>query len=230
LIHSIFEFADTVAHNAMTSRTEMVAVSIDDTPKQILKIATTEGYSRLPVYEVNLDKIKGILYVRDLLNVFLTDGVIILKDIMRPPMYVPDSRKISDVLKDMKSAKQHMAIVLDDFGGTAGIITLEDILEEIVGEIQDEFDSEDSDIIMQPDGSAIVKASVDADLICEKFETEPPDGDFESINGMVINHVDHIPQMGEVVEISGLRITILETDGQKVSKMKVEKLPKPTEK
>ena len=226
LIHSIFEFTDSIARNDMTPRTEIVAVSIDETPERILKIATTEGYSRLPVYDETLDQIKGILYVRDILNIFLTDGVIILKDIMRPAMFVPDSRKISEVLKDMKTAKQHMAIVLDDFGGTAGIITLEDILEEIVGEIQDEYDKEDTDIVMQPDGSAIVKAYVDADLICEKFGVKAPEGEFESITGMVIDHLDHIPQTGESFEIAGLKITIIDTDGQKITRMKVEKLSK----
>ncbi len=119
-----------------------------------------------------------------------------------------------------------MAVVLDDFGGTAGIITLEDILEAIVGEIQDEYDTEDEIIIMQPDGTAIVSGSADADLVCERFGTKPPEGEFESITGMLIDRIDRIPELGETIEIAGLRITILEKKGHRVKKLKVERISK----
>jgi putative hemolysin len=223
MIHSVFEFSDIVARNAMTPRTEMVAVEINEKPENILKVATMEAFSRLPVYEENLDNIKGILNVRDLLNVFRTGGLIILRDIMREPFFIPDSRKISEVLKDMQTERTHLAIVLDDFGGTAGVITLEDILEEIVGEIQDEYDTEDQAIIMQPDGTAIVRGSVDADLVCERFGTNPPEGEFESITGMLIDRIDRIPELNETINIAGLKITVLEKKGHRVRKLKVEK-------
>jgi len=226
LIHSVFEFADTVARNAMTPRTEMVAVEINSSPEEILKVAGIEQYSRLPVYEENLDNIRGLIHVRDLLNVFQNKGLIIVKDIMRPPFFVPDSKKISEVLKDMQKRKTHMAIVLDEFGGTAGLITLEDILEEIVGEIQDEYDVEENEIIMKADGSAIVEASVDAETICERFNVSRPDGDYESIAGMVINTLGHLPIMEESVEIAGLKITVIEKDGHRIKRLKVAKVPK----
>lgn len=224
MIHSVFEFSDIVARNAMTPRTEMVAIEIDSSPEEVLKAATMEQYSRLPVYEGNLDNIKGILNARDILNIFRTGGLIILKDIMRDPFFVPDSRKISEILKDMQRERTHMAVVLDDFGGTAGIITLEDILEEIVGEIQDEYDTEDEAIIMQPDGTAIVLGSVDADMVCERFGTETPEGEFESITGMLIDKIDRIPELGEIINIADLKITILEKKGHRVKKLRVEKL------
>ncbi len=224
LIHSVFEFSDTVARNAMTPRTEMAAVEIGDSPEKILRIATTEGYSRLPVYQDNLDNIKGILNVRDLLNLFLSDGLIITGDIMRPAFFVPDSKKISEILQDMQKEKTHIAIVLDDFGGTAGLITLEDIVEEIVGEIQDEYDTEEEDIVMNSDGSAIVDGAVDAELVCEKFGVEPPKGEFESITGMLIEKAGHIPSLNQVIETAGLKITVLEKDGHRVKKVKVERL------
>jgi putative hemolysin len=229
MIHSVFEFSDIVARNAMTPRTEMVAIEINSSPEEILKAATMEQFSRLPVFDENLDNIKGILNVRDILNIFRTGGLIILKDIMRDPLFVPDSRKISEILKDMQRERTHMAIVLDDFGGTAGLITLEDILEEIVGEIQDEYDTEDEAIIMQPDGTAIVWGSVDADLVCERFGIEPPEGEFESITGMLINRIDRIPELGETIEIADLKITILEKKGHRVKKLKVEKLSRTSE-
>lgn len=227
LLHSVFEFADTVARNAMTPRTEIVAVEIDDTPENILKIANIEQYSRLPVYQENLDNIKGIIHVRDLLTVFQNKSLIIVKDIMRPPHFVPDSRKVSEVLKDMQKKKTHLMIVLDEFGGTAGLITLEDILEEIVGEIQDEYDVEENDIIMKPDGSAIVDGTVAADMVCERFDVACPEGDFESIAGMMMNELGHIPALDESVEIAGIRITVIEKEGHRVKHLRVEKIIKP---
>lgn len=224
LIHSVFEFSDTLAKNAMTPRTEIVAVEINDEPKKILEIATTAGFSRLPVFEENLDQIKGIIHVRDLLNVFLTDGLIITRDIMRPPVFVPDSRKISDILTDMQRQRMHIAMVLDDYGGTAGLITLEDILEELVGEIQDEYDDEEDDIVMKPDGSAVVKGAVDADLVWEQFDIEqPPESEFESIAGLVIDKLGRIPALNESIETAGLKITVLEKSGHKVNRLRVEK-------
>jgi putative hemolysin len=223
LIHSVFEFADTVARNAMTPRTEIAAVEINDSPEEILKIANIEQYSRFPVYEENLDNIKGIVHTRDLLTVFENRGLIIVRDIMRLPFFVPDSKKISELLKDMQKRKTHMAIVLDEFGGTAGLITLEDILEEIVGEIQDEYDIEENDIIMKADGSAVVDGSVDADIVCERFGVRRPDGDFESIAGMVINFLGHLPVLEETVNIAGLKITVIEKEGHRVKRLKVEK-------
>lgn len=226
LIRSVFEFSDLVARNVMTPRTEMVAVEINETPEEILKIATMEPYSRLPVYEENLDNIKGILSVRDLLNVFRTGGLIILRDIMREPLFIPDSKKISEILKDMKLGKTHIAVVLDEFGGTAGIITLEDILEEIVGEIQDEYDKEEEDIVAQADGSLIVKGYVDAELVCERFGMKPPDGEFESITGMLIEKLDRIPELNETIEMGGLKFTIVAKKGHRVLDIKIEKAPK----
>lgn len=225
LIHSVFEFSDALAKNAMTPRTEIVAVEINDPPEKILEIATAEGFSRLPVYEENLDQIKGIIHVRDLLNIFLTDGLIITRDIMRPPLYVPDSKKIADVLTDMQKQRIHLGIVLDDYGGTAGIITLEDILEELVGEIQDEYDSEEGDFVMKQDDSAVVKGPVDYEFVYREFDIEPPDSEFESIAGMVIEKLGRIPALYESIETAGLKITVIEKIGHKVSKLKVEKIP-----
>lgn len=227
LIHSVFEFSDALAKNAMTPRTEIVSVEINDDPKKILEIATTAGFSRLPVIEENLDQIKGIIHVRDLLNVFLTDGLIITRDIMRPPLFVPDSKKISEILTDMQKQRMHIAIVLDDYGGTAGILTLEDILEELVGEIQDEYDTEEDDIVMNPDGSAIVKGTVDAELVWEQFNMEPPQSEFESITGMVMDKLGRIPAVDESIETAGLKITVLDKSGHIVSKLRVEKIEIP---
>jgi magnesium and cobalt transporter len=224
LLHSVFDFVDTVARNAMTPRTEMVAVEISETPEAILSKATIEQYSRLPVYEETLDNIKGIILVRDLLYIFQHGGLIILKDIMRPPLFVPDSRKISDILKDMQKKKTHMAIILDEFGGTAGLITLEDILEEIVGEIQDEYDVEEDEFIMRPDGSAIVQATVDADVICERFGVVRPRGDFESVTGMAIEALGHIPVLNESATVGDLKLTVIEKEGHRVKRLKVEKV------
>ena len=225
LIHAVFEFADIVARNAMTPRTEIVAIAMDEDLQDVLTRATAQGYSRMPIYDDNLDSIKGIIHTRDLLNVFQHEGLVVLKDIMRPVLFVPDSKKISEILKDMQRKKTHMAIVLDEFGGTAGLITLEDILEEIVGEIQDEYDAEEGEIIARPDGSLLVMASVDADHVCERLGVKRPPGDFESISGMVMHALDRIPSIDETIEIAHLRITVIEKDGHRVKRLKVERLP-----
>jgi putative hemolysin len=224
MIHSVFEFADSVARDIMTPRTEMIAVEINDSPEKILNVATIEQYSRLPVYEENLDNIKGLIHVRDLLNVFQENGLIIVKDIMRPPLFIPDSKKISEVLHDMQRKRTHLAIVLDEFGGTAGLITLEDILEEIVGEIQDEYDEEDNDIIARSDGSLIVDGAIDAEIICKRFNVECPEGDFQSVAGMIMHAIGHIPALDESVELSGLKMTVIEKEGHRVRRVKIEKV------
>jgi putative hemolysin len=229
MIHSVFEFADSVAKNVMTPRTEIAAVEISDSPETILNVATIEQYSRLPVYQENLDNIKGIIHVRDLLNVFRDKELIIVKDIMHPPLFVPDSKKISEALKDMQKRKSHMAIVLDEFGGTAGLITMEDIIEEIVGEIQDEYDVEENDIIMRADGSAVVEGAVEADRICERFGVTRPEGEFESVAGMVMNALGHIPILDESTVVAGLKITVIEKDGHRLKRLRVEKLIAPPE-
>jgi putative hemolysin len=224
MIHSVFEFADSVARDIMTPRTEMIAVEINDSPEKILNVATIEQYSRLPVYDENLDNIKGLIHVRDLLNVFQENGLIIVKDIMRRPLFVPDSKKISEVLHDMQRKRTHLAIVLDEFGGTAGLITLEDILEEIVGEIQDEYDEEDNDIITRSDGSLIVDGAIDAEIICKRFNVACPDGDFQSVAGMIMHAIGHIPALDESVELSGLKMTVIEKEGHRVRRVKIEKV------
>jgi len=225
LIHSVFEFSDLVARNVMTPRTEIIAMEINQTPEEVLNIATMEPFSRLPVYDGTIDNIKGILSVRDLLNVFRTGGLIILRDIMREPLFIPDSKKISEVLQDMRREKTHIAVVVDEFGGTAGIITLEDILEEIVGEIQDEYDKEEDEIVRQPDGSITVKGFVDAYIISKIYGVKLPEGDFESVTGMLMEQLDRIPELGETVNVSGLKFTILEKEGHRVSVIKIERLP-----
>lgn len=227
MIHSVFEFADSVARDIMTPRTEIIAVEINDSPEKILNVATIEQYSRLPVYDENLDNIKGLIHVRDLLNVFQENGLIIVKDIMRRPLFVPDSKKISEVLHDMQRKRTHLAIVLDEFGGTAGLITLEDILEEIVGEIQDEYDEEDNDIIARSDGSLIVDGAIDAEIICKRFNVECPEGDFQSVAGMIMHAIGHIPALDESVELSGMKMTVIEKEGHRVRRVKIEKAKTP---
>jgi putative hemolysin len=154
LIKSVFEFTDTTASQIMTPRTEVAAINIDDSLEKVMRFIREEGYSRYPVYKEDLDHIVGIIFTRDLINILYDDRLFIIQDLIRPAYFVPDSKKISEQLEDFQNRQEHMAIVLDEFGGTAGVITIEDIIEELVGEIQDEYDVEEEEFKFNENGSS----------------------------------------------------------------------------
>ena len=226
LIHGIFEFTDTYVHSAMTPRTEIVALDINSPQDKVIQTILEVGYSRIPVYKGTLDNIVGIIYAKDIINVLQNKDLIILNDIIREPYFVPDSKKISQLLKEFQAKKIHMAVVLDEFGGTAGLITLEDILEEIVGEIRDEYDQEVEQIQMLSDGSAIVSARANLEDFNKKFKSKLPQEEFDTIGGYLTHHLGRIPALDEEIEIGNLRFIIFEKSAHRLSKIKVTKLSK----
>jgi putative hemolysin len=216
LIHSVFEFTDTIVRRAMTPRTDVIALEINDPPDELLRIATEERFSRFPVYEENLDNIKGIIHSRDLLYVYTHKSLFLLTDIIRPPVFVPDSKKISELLRDMQKRKYHMAIVLDEFGGTAGIVTIEDVIEEIVGDIQDEYDREVSKIVFIDKNKAQVKASMPVDEFANEFGVKVARGDFDTVGGMVVTKLGKIPAFNDIINFEGFNLQVTEKDGHKI--------------
>ncbi len=216
LIHSVFEFTDTIVRRAMTPRTDIVALEINDSPDEFLRVATEERFSRFPVYEENLDNIKGIIHSRDLLYVYTHKSLFLLSDILKTPVFVPDSKKISELLRDMQKRKYHMAIVLDEFGGTAGIITMEDVVEEIVGDIQDEYDREASKIVFVGRDQAHVQASMPIDEFANEFGVEVIKGDFDTVGGMVVTKLGKIPAFNDVISFKGFNLRVTEKDGHKI--------------
>jgi putative hemolysin len=217
LIHSIFEFTDTTVRRAMTPRTDMVALDINDSTDKFLKAATEERFSRFPVYEENLDNIKGIIHSRDLLYIYTQKELFILKDVIRPAKFVPDSKPVSELLREMQKEKFQMAIVLDEFGGTGGLITMEDMIEEIVGDIQDEYDQETSKIVFIDQNTAKLKASMPVDEFANEFDVKIEEGDFETVAGMIITRSGKIPAKNEIIDFDSFSLTITEKDGHKIT-------------
>ena len=223
IIHSVFEFTDTMVKRAMTPRTEVVGLETGSDQNAILRTVTVEGYSRLPVYRENLDHIIGIIHAKDVINILQHSELIILEDIIRKPYFVPDSMKISELLREFQRRRVQMAIALDEFGGTAGLITLEDIIEEIVGEIEDEYDEERKEIEVLADGSAVVRGSIPLGELNDKLKLELPEEKFETLTGLIINTLGRIPLLYEEIKLFGLSFYILEKDGHRLQQIKISK-------
>ena len=224
LIHSVFDFSDTIARQAMTPRTDIVGINIDDDPQKIVETITTYGYSRYPVYKETLDRIVGIIYTKDIIKYLQHSELIVINDIIRKPLFVPDSMKLNVLLKTFQQKRVHVAIVLDEFGGTAGLITLEDLLEEIVGEIQDEFDTEKRPFVLKSENVAFVAGSLRVDELNDQFGTELPEGDPDTVAGLVIEQLGRPAQKGEQVVIDNVRFTVLEVSGTRLKRLRVEKV------
>ncbi len=227
MLSGIFEFADTVVREIMIPRTDMVLVKHDATFEDVLKIIVEAGHSRLPVYEDTADHISGLVYAKDLLKFINSKNgkSMILSDFLRAPFYVPETKKISELLADFKKQRIHMAIVVDEYGGTAGLITLEDILEEIVGEIHDEYDSDEKIIRALDDGSFVCDAKIDIEELEEHLHmTLPDDEGFESLGGYLISILGRIPKKGEHCKADGLHMIILDADDTRILKVKITKI------
>ena len=198
MIHGIFELESTVAREIMTPRTDMVYLDVSTKLSDVLVTVTEKGHSRIPVYEDNVDNIVGVLHVKDLLQYWdKNKQEASLRDMLRPPLFVPETKRIDDLLQEFRSEKTHMAIVLDEYGGTAGLVTIEDVIEEIVGEIQDEYDEEDRLVRELEDGSYEVDARIPIDEVNDLLVINLPSEDSDSMGGFIINYLGRVPQEGE---------------------------------
>lgn len=219
LIESMVEFSDTRAGEIMTPRTEIVAVPFDSTVKTARDIIIDQKYSRLPVYRESIDNIEGVIYVRDLLQAWaLGKEDQPIKEILRTAFFVPETKTASELLKDMQLNHVQLATVIDEYGGVAGIVTVEDILEEIVGEIEDEDieDEEIIEIIEGEDGYWDVLGSTDIDKIERLFDLEIEADDFSTIAGMVTSEAGYVPKVGEKLDLKGLNVEILKADEKRI--------------
>ena len=234
MINNIFEFDDLDAGDIMTHRTDMTAAEISDPLSEIVSLSMDNGYSRIPVYDDDPDNIVGIAYVKDLLKYIGTDlpEDVTLRDIIREPVFVPESMPCGDLFKQMTDKHTQMAIVVDEFGGTAGIVTLEDVLESIVGNIQDEYDDEEEEISKIDDTTFTVAGVTYIDELDEVFHVSLPEGDYDTVGGFIISRLGYLPQDGEmnVVEYKNLRFTVLNVEDRRIGKVKIEILPVEEEK
>lgn len=226
MINSIFEFDDTVAKEVMTPRTDIIAINTETKLEEILDIIVEENFSRIPVYEDSIDKVIGILYVKDLFGMVKKDFQwdLSLKDIIRPAYFVPEYKKIDELFKEMQKSKTHIAIVIDEYGGTAGLITIEDLLEEIVGNIFDEYDEDVTDYEKIDENTYIVSGMLDIDEINDIMDTRIPEEEFDTISGMVLSLSGKMPEVGDEVQFENIRFRIEEVDDKRISKIKIRKL------
>lgn len=229
LIGNIFEFRDRTAREAMVPRIKMVAIDMDTPREQVVNRIIEQGYTRMPVYQDTLDNILGVIYSKDVVALIEHPELIILFDIIRPLPFVPETKNIADLLRELQREKLHMAIVVDEFGGTAGLITLEDIIEEIVGDIQDEYDEEQHVLQVGEDRQSVVLSANysigDANRELEKVFPEfhiPEDEEYESISGYVNKLFGHIPETGDSIETQGLRVVVISKGPMNVSSVRFE--------
>lgn len=228
MINNIFEFDDLDAGDIMTHRTGMVAVEVGDDLSEVVDTAVSEGYSRIPVYEDDQDNIIGIVYVKDLLAyVGKKLPAKSLRDIMRTPMYVPESKICGDLFKEMTEKRTQMAVVVDEYGGTAGIVTLEDIVEAIVGNIQDEYDDEDEEISKINETTFTIDGMTNLEEVAELTGTELPEGSYDTVAGFIIKELGLLPEEGKTYEVNykNLKLTVLSVDERRIDKVRVEILP-----
>lgn len=226
LIKSIFEFTDTTVKEIMVPRTDVFAVDISTPRDQLIHVLIDQGYTRVPAYRDSIDNIIGIIYTKDLLGVLEHRDLIILQDIIRPAYMVPESKKISVLLRELQKKRQHMAIVIDEFGGTEGIITVEDIVEEIVGEIRDEYDEEHSDVVTASDGSVQVSGGITIHDFNEKFKTAiPEDADYDTISGFLHMQTGRIPELQEEIKYKNISFTVTKKNERRIRLVKIRIAP-----
>ncbi len=225
LIDNIFDFRETIVREIMIPRLDIIAVPVETSVKDALDIIIKHGHSRIPVYEKTIDQIVGILYAKDILR-YMRESypqwpTAPLRAMLRPPYYVPDSKRVSELLPEMQQNKIHMAIVVDEYGGTAGIVTIEDVLEEIVGEIQDEYDRELPEMQQVGENEYIMNARVDLEDVSDFIGVDLPDNEADTLGGFVYMLLNRMPHVGDVVEYPPVRIQVLSVDGRRIGLVRV---------
>ena len=224
MLHSVFEFGDTKVSEVMIPRVDMVAIDENIPLDSLLDLIKEKRHSRIPVYKENVDEIVGIFYVKDLLTLWREDKEVRVKDVMRAAYFVPESKKVSDLLHQFQGKKVHMAIVVDEYGGIAGLVTLEDLLEEIVGEIRDEYDVEEVIYQKLEDGSILADAKMDIEEANKKLKINIPEGSSETIGGFIFDFLGRVPRQGEEIKYKNLKITVVEANEHSLSKLRIKKV------
>jgi putative hemolysin len=224
-IHSIIDFGDTVAREVMTPRPDMVTVEGDVTVRDALEAALAAGYSRVPVEGDGIDDIVGIAYTKDLVRAERVGRAEqMVRDSMRTAKFIPESKEVSDLLREMQEEKFHMAVVVDEYGGTAGLITLEDLLEELVGDIVDEFDVEEPTVEHLDDGSVLVSALYSVDDADQLLGADLPHGPWDTVGGLLLDLVGRVPDKGDSVTVDGFRLTAVDVRGRRIERVRIEPL------
>ncbi|HYR11722.1 MAG TPA: hemolysin family protein [Longimicrobium sp.] len=230
MLRGVFEISETVVREVMTPRTEMVAVPVEVTLGQLLQVATEEGHSRIPVYQGTIDSVLGVVLTKDLLRVLherggSVEGPFDVRSILRPAYFVPDTKPVDELLSELRRQAVHVAIVLDEFGGTYGLVTLEDLLEEIVGEINDEFDEVEPEFESTPEGDVLIDGGVLISDVNERFGLRIPEEEFDTVGGFVFGSLGRVPERGDAVSVMSpdgeMELRVEETDERRVSLLRL---------
>jgi CBS domain containing-hemolysin-like protein len=229
MIASVIELGEQPVREIMVPRMDIVATTEGSTVRETLDRIVDSGHSRIPVYDATIDNITGVVYAKDLLK-FLRDGEqsAPVKPLAREPSFVPETKKVDELLHEMQQRRVHVSIVVDEYGGTAGLITIEDLIEEIVGEIQDEYDVEEQLIQEVSDQEALFDARVSIRDVNDTLDLDIEDDDFDTLGGLLYHELGKVPNVGDEVHVDGVRVTVLTTTGRRVRKVRVMKVPPET--
>lgn len=229
MIHGVVELGETAVKEVMVPRINVVGVAAGTALPEVIDIIKKSGHSRLPLYVDSLDDIRGILYAKDLLSGVLGGADLDLASVARKAYFIPENLKIDDLLREFRKRRLHIAIVVDEYGGTSGLVTMEDIIEEIVGEIEDEYDTEPPPIIELSSGTYMVDGPVSISDLNEQLDLKIPEEEFETVGGLIYDLVGSLPEKGQVVEYKDIRFVIHRVEGQRILKVKLIKKGKTIE-
>jgi hemolysin (HlyC) family protein len=225
MIRSIFSLGTTVVREVMVPRTEMACVSVEANIREVLDTIISCGHSRIPVYEHTVDNIIGLLYAKDLLKCWgEEEDRVQVRATMRPPYFIPETKNLELLLQEFKRKRVHLAIVIDEYGGTSGLITIEDLLEQIVGDIQDEYDREEVLFSVNSDGSISADARMPVEDLEEHFTIQIERDKFDSVGGLIFHLTGKIPTTGDIIEGVGLHLTILDADERRIKRVRIARI------
>ena len=226
LIHSVFDFRDLPVRKVMVPRPKIFGLEADTVPGEVERLMVEGGFSRIPVYHDSIDNVLGVVYIKDALRQLQKRQPVVLRKILHPIHFVPETKKVGDLLKDLQKRRTHMAMVIDEHGSVTGLVTLEDLLEEIVGEIQDEYDWEDRSVERLPDGSLVLDGTVPVAELREAHGIPIPESaGFESVAGFMLERLGSVPRGGETVVLGDYRLTVVDVERNRISKVKIERMP-----
>lgn len=230
LIHSVFEFSETPVKKVMVPRPKIFALDVNTEPGEAERLMVESGYTRIPVYDGSPDNMVGLVNIKDALRLLEKRQPVVLRKVLHPVHFVPETKKVGELLKELQKRRTHLALVIDEHGSLAGLVTLEDLLEEIVGEIQDEYDWEERPVERLRDGSLVVDGTVSAAELRDKYDVPIPESqEFETVAGFMLDCLGAVPRGGEVVALGDYRLTVVDVERNRISKVKIDKVPIPVQ-
>jgi hemolysin (HlyC) family protein len=227
MIEGVMQVSETQVRDIMVPRAQMDVIDINETPDKFIPYVIATAHSRFPVFDKSRDDVIGILLAKDLLRFYAGEEEFNVRDMLRPAVFVPESKRLNVLLREFRANRNHMAIVVDEYGGVAGLVTIEDVLEQIVGDIEDEYDFDESEdnIMRQQGGLYRVKAQTEIADFNRAFGTDFSDADFDTVGGLVLRRFGRLPKRGESVSIGGLRFQVLRADSRRLHVLQVQRLP-----